>query len=381
MTQTSSNRRIAGLRATYTIERELGEGGFGVASLATDEAGTRVVLKQLHMARMGEWKALELFEREARVLAALDHPNIPRCREFFATDGSRAVAASELAQLGAGASLVLVQDHVEGSSLQARIGARERMTATQAEAILRELLAVLMYLHELHPPVIHRDIKPANVVVTPAGKPMLVDFGAIQDRSRGESELGSTTVGTFGYFPIEQVLGKARPASDLYALAVTMVVALSHRRPEELPIDAATSKVIVAEACPGLPQRLAGTLDRMLEPAIGQRIASARDAVRALDGALEKVGSVAPVRKDRSLPALVWKVPLWGGGIITLALYGVLFDSFSESDLVAFSFVWIPVLAFGLGARATDSVRGGIVWAGGSLVALAVFLAVVFPLL
>lgn len=381
MSEFIPSQRIAGLRARYVVERRLGEGGFGVAFVASDDAGRHVLLKQLQVSRMGDWKAIELFEREARVLAALDHPNIPRCHEFFATDGARTVPAAELAQLGAGASLVLVQDLVEGASLQARIAAGERMTAARAEALLRKLLGVLDYLHGLHPPVVHRDIKPANIVVTPAGEPMLVDFGAIQDRVRRESELGSTTVGTFGYFPIEQVLGKARPASDLYALAMTMVVALTHRQPEELPIDPATSKVMVREACPGLPERLAAALDGMLEPAIGQRLASARDALRALDGALERAGPSVPVVKDRRIPALVHQIPLWGGGLATLALYGVLFDSFSESDLVALSYVWVPVLGFGFGVRATDSLLGGVKWAGLAFLLLGVFIAGVFPML
>ncbi len=382
MAEFVAGQRVAGIQSHYTVAETLGEGGFGVAFVAVDGGGRRVVLKQLQVARMGDWKAMELFEREARVLASLDHPNIPRCHEFCATDGARAVPAAELAGLGAGASLVLVQDLVDGRSLQARIDAGERMTGAQAEAMLRKLLGVLDYLHGLHPPVIHRDVKPANIVVTPAGEPMLVDFGATQDRMRRASEVGGTSVGTFGYFPIEQVLGKARPASDLYALAMTLMVALTHRQPEDLPIDAATSKVIVREACPGLPERLAQTLDGMLEPAIGQRIATAAEALKALDGAaLVRAGVNKPVQKNRRLPALVHTIPLWTGGLTALALYGVLFDSFSESDLVAMSYTWLPVFAFGLGVRATDTIFGGIKWAVVGSLLLGVFLAGIFPML
>lgn len=382
MAEFVAGQRVVGLKSQYTIGDALGEGGFGVAFVATDAGGRRVVLKQLQMARMGDWKAMELFEREARVLASLDHPNIPRCHEFCATDGARAVAAAEIARLGEGASLVIVQDHVEGKSLQARIDAGERMTAAQAEALLRKLLGVLEYLHGLHPPVVHRDIKPANIVVTPAGEPMLVDFGATQDRVRRASEIGSTTVGTFGYFPIEQVLGKARPASDLYALAMTMMVALTHRQPEELPIDAATSKVVVSEACPGLPDRLARALGGMLEPAIGQRTASAGDALRVLDGAeLVRAAPATPAPKARPLPALVHKIPLYGGTLSALVLYGALFDWFTESELVLLSFGWLPVIAFGLGVRATDTIRGGLAWAVFGTFGLWCFIVGIFPML
>lgn len=382
MAEFTAGQRIVGLKSGYLVGERLGEGGFGLAFVATADDGRRVVLKQLRLARMGDWKAMELFEREARVLAALAHPNIPRCHEFFATDGARAVDPGELSGLTGDASLVLVQDHVDGASLAAWVAASTRTTAAQAEALLRKLLGVLDYLHGLHPPVVHRDIKPGNIVVTAAGEPMLIDFGAIQDRARRDSEVGSTSVGTFGFFPIEQVLGKARPASDLYALAMTMVVVLSHRQPDELPLDPSTSKVDVREACPGLPERLTRALDGMLEPAVGQRLASARDVLAVLDGeVLQPRAADIPVPKARSLPAIVSRVPLYTGGAAALLLYGFFFDAFSESELVSLSFLWLIPLAFGLGARLNDSIGGGLRWAVGATLLLGAFLLLVFPAL
>lgn len=380
MTEFVADQRVPGPRATYTVTRKLGEGGFGVAFLAVDALGQRVVLKQLQLARMGDWKAMELFEREARVLTSLRHPNIPRCHEFFATDGDRPVPAAAVAQLGAGASLVLVQDYVEGASLQARIDAGERLTGAEVEAILRTLLGVLDYLHNLHPPVIHRDIKPGNIVLTPAGAPMLVDFGASQERLRRESELGSTSVGTFGYFPIEQVLGKARPASDLYALAMTLVVALTHRPPEDLPLDPDTSKVLVTTAVPGLPDRLARALDGMLAPAVGGRLASAAAVLGVLDGGAPAVPAVAAsTAVARPMPALEWKIPLWGGSLGAAAIYLAFFDSFSESELVQVSFIWGPLVAFGLGGKLTRVRRTAWTWGLLAFVGLLVFFELVFP--
>ncbi|MFZ6182744.1 serine/threonine-protein kinase [Nannocystis pusilla] len=382
MAEFTAGERVVGLRSAYVVGERLGEGGFGLAFVATADDGRRVVLKQLRVARMGDWKAMELFEREARVLASLAHPGIPRCHEFFATDGARAVDPTDLAGLGDDVSLVLVQDHVDGASLAARVASGARTTAGEAELLLRKLLGVLAYLHDLQPPVVHRDIKPGNIVVTAAGEPMLIDFGAIQDRARRDSEIGSTSVGTFGFFPLEQVLGKARPASDLYALAMTMVVVLTHRQPDELPIDPSTSKVDVRRACPGLPERLTRALDGMLEPAVGQRFAAARDVLAVLDGeALARREPALPVPQARSLPALVYKAPLYTGGAAALLLYGFLFDDFSESDLVALSFAWLPLVAFGLGARLRDSIAGGLRWAVIATLLLGVFLLAVFPAL
>jgi serine/threonine protein kinase len=379
VTEFVADQRVPATRTTYTVTRKLGEGGFGIAFLAVDALGQQVVLKQLQLARMGDWKAMELFEREARVLTSLRHPGIPRCHDFFATDGQRVVAAGEVAQLGAGASLVLVQDYVEGASLQARIDAGERLTSREVEALLRVLLGVLDYLHDLHPPVIHRDIKPGNIVITPAGAPMLVDFGASQERLRRESELGSTSVGTFGYFPIEQVLGKARPASDLYALAMTLVVALTHRPPEDLPLDPDTSKVLVVAAVPGLPDRLARALDGMLEPAIGRRISSATAALAVLDGAALAPVASTPAALVRPMPPLEWKLPLWGGSLGAAAIYVVFFDSFSESELVQVSFLWAPLVAFGLGGKLTRARKTALTWALLTFVGLVAFFALVFP--
>ena len=380
MAEFTADQRVPGTRAAYTLVRKLGEGGFGVAFLARDDAGQPVVLKQLAVARMGDWKVMELFEREAQVLASLRHPGVPRCHEFFAPAGARAVPAADIAQLGEHASLVIVQDYVEGASLQARIDAGQRMTGAEAEALLRALLGVLDYIHTLHPPVIHRDIKPANIVVTPAGAPMLVDFGASQARQRRESELGSTSVGTFGYFPIEQVLGKARPASDLYALAMTIVVALTHRPPEDLPQDPGNSKVQVELAAPGLPPRLALVLAAMLEPAVGQRLASAAEALRALDGAaLVPAGISTPVRTDSLMPAIEWKLPLWGGAAGAAVLYTVFFDAFSETELVQVSFLWAPLVAYGLGGKLGRQRKTAIMWALLTLVGQIVFFLLVFP--
>ena len=408
MSELVVGRVVQGLQARYTVERALGEGGFGLAFLARREDGTAVVLKQLRLARMADWKALELFEREARVLAALSHPGIPRLYEFFARDGESprqpaslysSVAPSTPAAGGPspGLSLVIAQAYVEGRSLQTWIAEGGRWAADDAEAVLRKLLEVLQYLHTRHPPVIHRDIKPANVILGKDGGAYLVDFGAIQERLRGSTEVGSTTVGSFGFFPQEQLLGKARPASDLYALGMTLVCALTHQQPDELPLDESTSKVQVRVAAPHLPERLARALEAMLEPAVGQRAASSADVVKILDGALVPVaparGMVAAtptalVRSEPSVHPMLWRVPLFGGLGTTAVVYLLMFNEFSETELVQMSFIWLPVVAFGLALRraAWDPlvkrpVVQAVVFTLGSLAMLVFFFAAIFPAL
>jgi len=102
-----------------------------------------------------------------------------------------------------------------------------------------------------------------------------------------------------------------------------MVVTLTHRRPEELPIDRGTSKAVVRTACPGLPERLTRALGGTREPAVGQRLASAREVLAVLDGgALQRAETSLPVPKARSLPPTVYELPLYGGGAAALLLHG-----------------------------------------------------------
>ena len=382
----AAGQRIRGNAGEYALERVLGVGGFGTTWLARRVADGQVVaLKALALDRMGEWKALELFEREGQVLAELAHPAIPRVHEFFVSDGERPLPAGVAPPPGRAPRWILVQDFFEGRSLRQLIDARGRLDDARAAAILRRLLGVLDYLHSRRPPVIHRDITPANVLLGPDDAPTLVDFGAIQDRLRGEGSGGSTTVGTFGFVPIEQLMGRARPASDLYALGMTMLVALSHLEPEHLPIDEATGKVKIDEAAPGLSPGLRRVLDAMLEPIVGQRVQSAGDALALLDG------GAAVARRGAVLPAPVAAGGLWRaigsatiGASMLMAgvLYIALFDMFSERMLVRLSVVWVCGLAIGLGIRLAgdrNPLVNGLLWGGVAALGMIVFIFGIFP--
>jgi serine/threonine protein kinase len=386
---------VPGLAGRWHIEAWLGSGGFGTTFLARGDDGSPVVLKQLRIDRMDDWKSLELFEREARVLATLAHARIPRYHDFFAFDGIEALAASELAAHPRPASLVLVQGYIEGRALREAIAAGKRFEAAEIERILRDLLDVLAYLHGLHPPVIHRDIKPENVVLDTGGRPHLVDFGAIQTRLLAPNHVASTAVGTFGYVPMEQIMGQSRPASDLYALAMTLLVTITHAAPDSLPIDPHTSKVDVRAASPHLPEPIARTLDAMLEPAVGMRVATARAALDVLDGRTTHAGTQRIARMSRpgrERPAgadrlrWLWRTAIGTGLVGAGVIYGLFFNALSETELMEISPLWIAPVAFGLTGRATLRTRS--LWARLGLAAtgmlfaflgLAVFFTLVWP--
>jgi serine/threonine protein kinase len=259
------------LNDRYEILRELGRGGAGITSLARDLTNQKiVVVKLLHLGLLGDWKTAELFEREASVLRQLHHERIPAYVDFLSLD------------LEGAPRFALVREYVEGTSLQSRIDAGWRGTEAQIRDIGSRLLRIVAYIHDLRPPVIHRDINPRNIIAREDGEVSLVDFGGVQDAIRLSTGATSTIVGTPGYTPMEQFVGRATPRSDLYAVAATLLYLLTHRNPADLPvrdmkIDFAS---VIDISSPGLSR----VLSSWLEPDEAKRTLPLSDAVALLEG-------------------------------------------------------------------------------------------------
>src|SRR6267142_1134990 len=173
-----------------------------------------VALKELVFALVPTAQQLDAFEREARMLGSVSHPQIPRLIDSF-REGD-----------GPSLRLYLAQELVDGESLSTRVGIDEG----EARAVARQLLLILRYLHERG--IVHRDIKPANVLRRADGTLALVDFGAA--RALAGVTHGATLVGTFGYMPPEQLGGTVDATSDLYALGATLVHLLGRKAPEDV---------------------------------------------------------------------------------------------------------------------------------------------------
>ena len=256
------------VRSRYQIVNVLGEGGIGITYGAQDlQTGDRVALKALSFRRMHDWKILELFEREAKVLAQLNHPAIASYLDYFQIDTE------------SDRGFYIVQELVEGRSLFQAIADGWHGSEKDVQAIAMQVLEILIYLHELKPPVIHRDIKPQNLIMQTDGKIMLVDFGAVQDTYRNTQIGGSTVVGTYGYMPPEQFRGKAVPATDLYALGATILFLLTGRSPADLPEQ---KLKINFRGSVNISEHFAKWLDKMIEPAIEDRFNNARQALNSL---------------------------------------------------------------------------------------------------
>ncbi|MEM9484661.1 MAG: serine/threonine-protein kinase, partial [Cyanobacteria bacterium P01_F01_bin.116] len=253
----------------YRILVVLGQGGSSITYAAADQLnGHHVALKELSLRGLSDWKKLELFEREAQVLARLHHPAIPKYVDYFQIDTDR------------NRYFYIVQELAKGESLADLVAAGIRFSETETQRIAIEILQVLEYLHSLNPPIIHRDIKPQNIIRGDDGRIFLVDFGAVQNIYRNTVAFGSTIVGTFGYMAPEQFNGKAYPTTDLYGLGTTLLNLLSHQNPADLPQR--RLRLDFRQAV-NVTEEFALWLEGLIEPLIEERFESASHALVALN--------------------------------------------------------------------------------------------------
>lgn len=248
-------------KGRYVLVRTLGEGAQGETFEAVDKReGELVAIKRFRIGKAKSWKDVELAEREARILAALEHPRLPKYVEHFEENGV----------------LYLVMQRIEGESVHARRKAGTSSDPAEVVRMLEDASDAFAYLHGRSPPVIHRDVKPGNVLRKPDGSFAFVDFGSVRDRLRPEG--GSTVVGTFGYMAPEQFQGRASPATDVYGIGATALAMLTGREPEELPHRGLA--IDVARAVPpGTPRELVAVLESMLRPDPDERASSVAEAL------------------------------------------------------------------------------------------------------
>ncbi|MFB2768337.1 serine/threonine protein kinase [Pelatocladus sp. BLCC-F211] len=273
----------------YRILRKLGQGGVGITYAAVDlQSGEQVALKVLSLRHMSDWKKMELFEREAKILSQLNHPAIPRYLDYFQADTN------------SDHSFYIAQQLAPGTSLAMLVENGWRPHEGEVRQIAAQILEILIYLHSLTPPVIHRDIKPQNIILSfdspqgnkeidcsshnnrEAGKRLfLVDFGAVTDTYHNTVTGGSTVVGTFGYMAPEQFHSKAFPSTDLYGLGTTILFLLTGKSPADLP---QRQLKINFRRHVKVSKDFANWLERMLEPVNIDRFSSAEVALATLLG-------------------------------------------------------------------------------------------------
>ncbi len=265
------------LQNHYRVVQLLGQGGFGRTYLAEDQGrfNERCAIKEF-VPIQGENgfsdKATQLFQREASVLYQISHPQIPQFRATFEEEER----------------LFLVQDYVEGPTyhevLKQRREQGRSFSETEVRQFLQQILPVLAHIHAKG--IIHRDVSPDNIILRQQdGLPVLIDFGVVKEVVTRMQMNGvvshATTVGKAGYAPSEQMqTGRAYPSSDLYSLAVTAIVLLTGKEPQNL-FDDVNAVWKWRESATASPE-LATVLNKALSYRAGDRYQSVKDMVLAL---------------------------------------------------------------------------------------------------
>ena len=261
----------------YQILEQLGEGGMATVYKAYDTRLERFVAikvirtDQFAPSMLGEM--LKRFEREAKALAKLSHPNIVHVHDYGEHEGAP----------------YLVMEYLPSGTLKQSGGAP--VPWQQALHILLPIAQALAYAHEHN--VIHRDIKPANILLTENGLPMLSDFGIakILESNAGGTLTGTgMSIGTPEYMAPEQWTGQSSPQSDIYSLAVVLYELLTGRKPYtgDTPVGIMLKQVNEplprpTQFVPDLPEGVENVLIKALEKRPEDRYQSMSEFASALE--------------------------------------------------------------------------------------------------
>ena len=270
----------------YLIVHLIGKGGMGEVYLAVDQRlGSAIALKRTYFA--GDEMLGNAFEREARTLARMRHPVLPKVSDHF----------------GENEEQYLVMEHIAGDDLAKRLeGAQKPFPVSWVMFWADQLLDALSYLHSHEPPIIHRDIKPQNLKLTDENHIILLDFG-LSKTSTGQTHISNTgstgsVVGyTPHYAPMEQIRGiGTNPRSDLYSLSATLYQLMTN----VVPADALTRADSLLNGLadpieqphalnPEVPASVSEVILKGMEVSQDKRFGTAREMQKALRRAFTRM--------------------------------------------------------------------------------------------
>lgn len=251
----------------YTIEKKIGEGGFGITYKAVQRglnrnvcikeyfpAGkcyrnthTRTVYAQGTSEEVYEKYRLS-FVREAKVLAGLHHPNIVEIIDVFDENNTS----------------YMVMTYIEGKSLQSIVEARGKLPYPETVNYIAQITNAVGYIHEHH--ILHRDIKPDNIMITADYKAILIDFGSAREFEQDKTQI-HTSMLTHGYAPTEQYTANSRKGSytDIYAIGATMYFVLTGQVPTEAAARLTEPMAAPKDLSPDIPDEANRTILKAMQ--------------------------------------------------------------------------------------------------------------------
>ncbi|MDY7019860.1 MAG: protein kinase [Cyanobacteriota bacterium] len=260
------------LRGRYEIIRPLGSGGFGKTYLARDRdlpGNPDCVVKQFQpQSNQPEIlkRSQQLFQREAEILYQLgDHDQIPRLLAHFEEEEE----------------FYAILEYIQGHDLTLELQPGKQMADLEVISLLKDVLSVLEFVHQKQ--IIHRDIKPSNLIRRQKDNELvLIDFGAVK-QVEIYNNIPATVIGTPGYMSPEQARGKPQFSSDLYALGVIGIQALTGVSPHQLLESSQTENLLWRDRLTiAVHPTLMQILERMVDSDIRQRYQTATSVLNDL---------------------------------------------------------------------------------------------------
>ena len=331
------------LKNKYRIDKLLGKGGQGKVYCATDISASidrQYAIKQFipnYISESSLKTGIRLFNQEAQILQKLGkHPQIPHIYDYFALQGQ----------------FYLVQEWIDGQNLSQEFASKKYFTESETIEFLKDVLTALEFVHQHN--YIHRDIKPANLIRNRHGQKIYpIDFGTVKEKLVSENidcqgnYTRTVIVNSPGYTPKEQLRSNPEFNSDLYALGMVAIQALTGIHPSQIPLDDRDNPIwrayIPTNTCTYNPNFL-NLIDRLVRGDYKERYQSATEVLNDLhrlhlDSDLvlvpestEYKGDPTTIEPQASAPKTKSLIPwlLTGLGAITIAIAGIWLSNDTE---------------------------------------------------
>ena len=292
MAEANDDPRVGTVIAGYRIEERIGRGGMGVVYRAEHLNLQRRAAVKIIAPDLAESEGFrERFTREARIAAALQHPNIVTVYDAGEVDGL----------------LYLAMQYIEGEDLAAGLRRERRLRPYRAIDVCRQVASALDAAHAMG--LIHRDVKPANVLIE-GRTAFLTDFGLTKRLEGTHAQLtrAGDVVGTIHYVAPEQIEGRRVSArSDVYSLGCLLYHCLSGQVPFALETDVAVIYAHLSEEAPRLsslrpelPEGLDAVMAKALDKSPDRRFPSCGDMISAARAVIDAAGPLSETLPPRS---------------------------------------------------------------------------------